>query len=87
MSGAPSARARDTLSLDQAPELVWVEVLAVDGGRSNVRRLAQLHVRTGGRLRVLRTAPLGGPVLVEIRDSAIALGRALARQVTVRLLP
>jgi ferrous iron transport protein A len=46
-------------------------------------RLRQLGLVPGDQLRVLRQAPLGGPLLVEINGRAIALGRRVACRVEV----
>jgi ferrous iron transport protein A len=50
------------------------------------RQLAQLGVRTGSTLTVHRRAPMGGPILVESAGSTVAIGRGLARKVTVQIL-
>jgi Fe2+ transport system protein FeoA len=73
--------------LDQVPECRWARVVHVDGGQGANRRLAQLGVQVGATLHVLRAAPLGGPVLVEVQGSTVAVGRSLARKVSVRLMP
>lgn len=74
-------------SLDQVPIPSRVRVLEVVGGRGTRQMLAQLHIRVGGLLHVHRTAPLGGPVLVESEGSKVAVGRGLAHKVVVRVLP
>ena len=42
-----------------------------------------LHV--GDHLRVLRVAPLGGPLLVEVNGREIALGRVVAEKILVEV--
>ena len=44
-------------------------------------RLYGLHV--GDELRVIRTAPLGGPMLVAVNGRELALGRAVAGKIFV----
>ncbi len=73
-------------SLDQAPHSEWVEVLDVPRGRGASRHLRQLGVCANEMLRVLSTAPLGGPVLVDVGGSTVAIGRSLASRITVRLV-
>ena len=46
-------------------------------------RLRQLGLVPGDSLRILRQAPLGGPLLVEINGRSIALGRGVAARVEV----
>lgn len=81
------ASATETYPLDRVPGAKPVEVLAVSGGQDANRRLAQLGILAGAKLRVLRSAPMGGPILVEVEGSTVALGRGLARKVSVRILP
>jgi ferrous iron transport protein A len=46
-------------------------------------RLRQLGLVPGDELRIIRYAPLGGPLLVEINGRSIALGRGVAARVEV----
>ena len=74
-------------SLDRAEGREAVEVLEISGPRNIANSLAQLGIRVGEELRVRRSAPLGGAVLVETRERSVALGRGLARKVKVRARP
>jgi len=64
-----------------------VQVVEVLGGPNTSKRLAGLGIRTGETLKVLRSAPLSGPTLVEIRGAMVAVGHSLAGKVRVRVLP
>jgi ferrous iron transport protein A len=46
-------------------------------------KLMQYGLHTGDSLHVLRIAPLGGPLLVEVNGREIALGRAVAEKIFV----
>lgn len=46
-------------------------------------KLMQYGLHVGDSLRVLRIAPLGGPILVEVNGREIALGRAVAEKIFV----
>ncbi|MHC1579816.1 MAG: FeoA family protein [Candidatus Alkanophagales archaeon] len=59
-------------------------VVAVRGGRGFVRRLAELGLNPGVRVKMLR-ATGGGPLLVHVRGSRIALGRGVAMHVLVEV--
>ena len=61
--------------------------MEVHGGAVAARQLAHLGIHVGATIDILRTAPLGGPVLIEIRGSTVAVSRGVARKVLVRLLP
>ena len=75
-----------TMSLVQAPTDRRVQVMAVSGDQDIARLLAQLQVRQGAVLRSLRSAPLGGPLLVECGGSTVIISRRLAERVRVQVL-
>jgi Fe2+ transport system protein FeoA len=72
--------------LDKAPRTGTVEVLDLPHGRRAARSLEQVGIRVHQKLRVLRAAPMGGPVLVEVAGATIALGRSLASRIQVRVI-
>jgi Fe2+ transport system protein FeoA len=49
-------------------------------------KLNQYGLYVGDVVRVLRVAPLGGPLLVEVNRREIALGRTVAEKILVELL-
>lgn len=73
-------------SLDNVPAGQSVQVIEIAAGRAANLQLAQLGIRSGARLAVRRSAPLGGPVLVESAGSVVAIGRGMARKVHVKSL-
>ena len=48
-------------------------------------KLLQYGLHMGDSLRVLRIAPLGGPLLVEVNGREMALGRAVAEKIFVEV--
>jgi ferrous iron transport protein A len=48
-----------------------------------LHKLRQYGLHVGDEIRVLRTAPLGGPLLVEVNGRELALGRAVAEKIFV----
>jgi ferrous iron transport protein A len=74
------------LQLDRAPQHQWLEVVEVPQGRGAARSLAHLGVLVKERLRVQSAAPWGGPVLVEVGATTVAIGRGLASRIKVRVL-
>lgn len=77
----------ETFTLDLARQSSRVEVVTVSGGRRAIHQLAQLGIAVGTQLAVCGSAPWGGPVLVEVGGSTVAVGRSIARKVVVKLLP
>jgi ferrous iron transport protein A len=64
-----------------------VRVLDFDGGIHLRRKLTQYGIYPGDCLRLLRKAPMGGPLLVECNEREIALGRGVADKIIVELEP
>lgn len=58
--------------------------LVAIGGRLR-SKLMQYGLHIGDFVRVLRVAPLGGPLLVEVNGREIALGRAVAEKIFVEV--
>jgi len=63
-----------------------VKVTEIAAGQGATLQLAQLGIRAGATLAVRRSAPLGGPILVESAGSMVAIGRGMARKVYVQTL-
>ena len=60
-----------------------VRVVSFNGGKNLQTKLTQYGIYPGDRLRLLRIAPLGGPLLVECNAREIALGRGVADKIIV----
>ena len=73
----------DHISLDQLPLGQSAEVVHIGAEKATRRRLLDLGVLPGVDLRVLQSA--GGPLLVAVRDSRLAIGRTLAQTVFVKI--
>ncbi len=64
----------------------WVKVIGVGGGIVMERRLAQLGFLPGNKLRIIRSAPFRGPLLLDVEGREIVLGRGVATRVMVEYL-
>ncbi|NLW71798.1 MAG: hypothetical protein GXY37_02775 [Chloroflexi bacterium] len=67
------------LSMTATGELV--QLVNILGGEEIKRRLAALGLTPGIKLCVVQNA--GGPLLISVRDSRIALGRGVAHKIMV----
>lgn len=70
-------------SLDRLPSGVTAKVIRVRGTSAIARRLMEMGIVPGATIKVVRTAPLGDPIQVCLRDYHLALRRAEARDITV----
>lgn len=75
---------RGLCPLTMAPVNQDLRLCSLCGGRRMARRLAELGLTPGVCLRVVQDA--GGPLLVSVRDSRVALGRGIASQLSVEVL-
>ncbi len=48
-------------------------------------KLMQYGLHVGDQVQVLRSAPLGGPLMIEVNGREIALGRTVAEKILVEV--
>ena len=60
-----------------------VRILDYSGGKGVAQKLRQLGLTPGREVKVLRFAPLGGPIMVDVEGRSVALGRGIAARVQV----
>lgn len=73
------------VSLSSVPSGESVSVQRIQGGNCFLTRLASLGFTPGARLRVLQNYGRG-PLIVNLRDTRVALGRGEASRIAVKLL-
>jgi len=56
----------------------------INGGENLIRRLTSMGMTPGVELSVVQDS--GGPLLISVRDTRIALGRGMAQKVMVSLI-
>jgi ferrous iron transport protein A len=70
-------------TLDLLPFGEWGRVVSVSGQHPAARRLMEMGIVPGATISVVRAAPLGDPLQVEISGSHLALRRTEARAISV----
>ena len=78
-----SAAATDETCLNCLPHGVGARVVGVSGEGSVSRRLMEMGVVPGARVRVIKAAPLGDPLEIRVRSYHLALRRSEAEAITV----
>ncbi len=58
-------------------------VVRLGGGCHMQYRLRSMGLTTGSRVRVVRSSSLGGPILVAVGETSLAIGRRMADRITV----
>ena len=71
------------VSLDRLRAGTPARVLAVKGTGAVTRRLMEMGVVPGAPVRVVKTAPLGDPLEVRVRNYHLALRRSEAQTISV----
>lgn len=70
-------------SLIQAKEQKWVMVVSIAGGQVATKRLVDMGLTPGTRIKLLKKA-FFGPLEIEVRGSRLVLGRGLATKILVK---
>jgi Fe2+ transport system protein FeoA len=86
LMAAKVAAHKPGISLDRVQNHSKVEILTVPNDVEHVRLLAQLGIREHAFGQVRAAAPMGGPILLEIGGSSVAIARAVARKIRVRVI-
>ena len=71
------------MQLTKAENGKWLRVVSIRGGRGVAHKLRQLGMMPGDCTRVIRHAPLGGPLMIEVGGRVIAIGRGVASHIEV----
>ena len=74
------------VSLDRVSVQSEIQILSLPNDAGQVRMLEQLGIREQALGRIRSTAPLGGPILLEIGGSAVAIARGVAKKIRVRVV-
>ncbi len=82
----PSIATNHTPSLSTITAGQTVELAAIEGGRRLRKRLADLGLSVGERVRVVQNPPIGPLILAVKEDARLAIGRGMARKIRVRPL-
>jgi DtxR family transcriptional regulator, Mn-dependent transcriptional regulator len=59
------------------------KIAFIRGGHNVLQRLLDMGLTPGTKIRVVRVAPLGGPVELSVRSSKLALGKGIASKVFI----
>lgn len=73
------------MTLDRIPRNVRARVVSVEAAGAHGLRLMEMGLVPGARVRVVRSAPLGDPIQVCVRNYHLALRRVEAQAITVAL--
>jgi Fe2+ transport system protein FeoA len=72
-------------SLADLPPGQHAEIASIDCERGLSRRLMEMGLLPGTRVRVVRVAPLGDPIELRVRNYSLSVRRAEAAKIAVSL--
>lgn len=75
----------DLVALTELKEGDRAFVVEIRGDKKIVQRLSDLGITPNSSLTVTRTAPVDGPIEVEVRGSKLILGKDIAKNVIVKI--
>jgi ferrous iron transport protein A len=73
------------VTLDKTPIGSAVRIISIEGSDVSALRLMEMGMVPGAPARVIKSAPLGDPIQICVRDYHLALRRNEARTITVAL--
>ena len=62
------------------------QIKSVMGGAGFQRKLALLNLRAGKTIKKITQHPFGGPVVIEISNTRVTLGRGMANRIIVEMV-
>jgi len=71
------------MKLLDAPKNIPLRLVGYMGGKRVDSKLRQLGLTPGREIKVLRLAPIGGPIMVDVEGRSVALGRGIAAKIQV----
>ncbi len=75
----------EVATIEKLPANVWARVLYFDLPPAEAQRLMEMGLVKGTRLRVLRRAPFGDPIQLEVRHTSLSLRKQTAARIEVQV--
>lgn len=72
------------LTLDQIKKDKEVTVVEIEGGWRIRQRLNQMGIHPNDCILIKRSGAMGGPILIQIHGTDVAIGRGMARKIVVK---
>ncbi|MDD2921721.1 MAG: FeoA family protein [Anaerolineales bacterium] len=73
------------MNLLQVPMNMQVKIILVEDVPALIAKLNQYGLYQGDTLSVVRAAPLGGPLLIQVNGRELAIGRDVAAKIIVEI--
>ena len=74
------------IQLAEVKEGTRVKITKIESGKTLISRLCALGIREGGKSKVIRNDSSGGPMIIQVFESKLAIGRGQAKKIMVEIL-
>jgi len=74
------------ISLGELKKEQEAEIISIDAGWRATKRLADLGLVPETKIKILRNAPILGPIEIQVRGSRVVIGRGLASKILIKLI-
>ena len=71
------------MTLDQADAGSVVQIVSIDDGKGVKSKLSQMGLSEGDSVTIVKSGPLGGPIIVAFKNSEFVIGRGLAKKIHI----
>ncbi len=71
------------ISLINLPEGKKAVIKKLEGGREFLRKLEALNIRVGKIIKKITGQPFRGPIVIEVDNTKVAIGRGMAMRIYV----
>ena len=73
------------MKLSDLPMKHVAEITSIEGDSEKLQRLTELGLRSGKNIQVVQKAPFGGPIVIQVEQSLIALRSEEAVCITLKM--
>jgi len=74
------------ISLVELKKEQEAEIISIAAGWRATKRLADLGLVPETKIKILRNAPILGPIEIQVRGSRVVIGRGLASKILIKLI-
>ncbi len=74
------------ISLAETKEGTRVRIKKIDCGRNLISRLCAFGLREGSESRIIKNDSKSGPMIIQVFESKVAIGRGQAEKIMVEVL-
>lgn len=71
------------MTLDQAAAGTVVQIISFNDGKGVINKLSQMGINKGDKVTIVKSGPLGGPIIIAFKNSEFVIGRGFAKKIQI----